>query len=161
MSLARNFFYFSCGGAVLVMVAGTVASPLAGCDRSFCLSPVLSFGGQVLGVSAPTQSDTKTPTEPVTTTPQPTIDYRLSECPDGSIEPTAPDIPSTLARQLQKEIKQGLKLGSLVEVQGRLGAPKCNYREGESVKWRYLIRGSGGIVATESKGSVKVDFFGF
>ena len=167
MALARDIFYSISGLSLAILTIGTVTSPIAGCDRSFCLQPALNLAGQVLGVN-PIQTNESTPSQPANDTPSPTEpnplplpDMRLSLCPEGSIDVTAVEVPSTLARLLQSQIKSGLKFSQLIELQGRLGTPKCNYRQGESVVWRYLFRGGGGLIATESKGSVKVEFFGF
>jgi hypothetical protein len=172
MALARDIFYSISGVSLAVLVIGTVTSPIAGCDRSFCLAPALNLAGQVLGFDPiQTKESASTPANstpsPTTTAPNPEPsplplpDLRLSQCPDGSIEPTASEIPSTLARSLQRQIKSGLKFSQLIELQGRLGGPKCNYRQGETVVWRYLIRGGGGLIAKEIQGGVKVEFFDF
>jgi hypothetical protein len=166
MALARDLFYGIAGTSLAVLTIGTITSPLAGCDRSFCLQPALNLAVQVLGYSPiqtneqPSQpaNEASTPTE---NSPLPLPDMRLSLCPEGSIDVTATEVPSTLARSLQTQIKSGLKFSQLIEIQGRLGVPKCNYRQGESVVWRYHFRGGGGLIATESKGSVKVEFFDF
>lgn len=167
MAIARDLFYGISGLSLAILVAGTVASPLAGCDRSFCLTPVIALGGQILGITPPsmpqnsTPSPANSPPSPDATPPLPLPDFRLTECPDGSIEPSVSEIPSTLARSLQKEVREGLKFSQLIELQGKLGNPKCNYRSGEVIIWRYLIRGGGGLVARESKDGVKIEFFGF
>jgi hypothetical protein len=166
MALARDIFYSISGISLAVLTIGTITSPLAGCDRSFCLAPALNLAGQILGYSpnfpkeTSSQPATTSPT-PEETIPLPLPDLRLSQCPEGSIDVSAPPVPSTLARSLQTQIKSGLKFSQLIEIQGRLGPPKCNYRQGEAITWRYIFRGGGGLIATESKGSVKVEFFDF
>lgn len=166
MALARDIFYSISGLSLAVLVIGTVTSPIAGCDRSFCLQPALNLGAQILGV-APIQTN-ESPSQPANEAstpdeakPLPLPDMRLSLCPEGSIDVTATEVPSTLARALQSQIKNGLKFSQLIELQGRLGVPKCNYRQGESVVWRYLFRGGGGLIAKEDKGKVTVEFFDF
>jgi hypothetical protein len=143
MALARDIFYSISGVSLAVLVIGTVTSPIAGCDRSFCLAPALNLAGQVLGLDPiQTKESASTPANSTpsstTTAPNPELsplplpDLRLSQCPDGSIEPTATEVPSTLARLLQSQVKNGLKVSQLIELQGRLGTPKCNYWSGGS-----------------------------
>ncbi len=172
MALARDIFYSISGLSLAVLVVGTVTSPIAGCDRSFCLAPALNLAGQVFGVdpiqtkeSASAPANSTPPTASTAPNPEPSPlplpDLRLSQCPDGSVEPTASEVPSTLARSLQGQIKNGLKFSQLVEIQGRLGQPKCNYRQGGTVVWRYLFRGGGGLIAKETKEGVQIEFFDF
>lgn len=166
MALARDCFYTLSGLSLAILTIGTVTSPIAGCDRSFCLQPALNLAGQILGYSpnlpneSPSQPANSTPS-PTENSPAPLPDMRLSLCPDGSIDPAAAEVPATLARSLQSQINSGLKFSQLIEIQGRLGQPKCNYRQGETVVWRYLIRGGGGLIAKESKGKVSTEFFDF
>ncbi|MCT7970110.1 hypothetical protein NG799_27735 [Laspinema sp. D1] len=161
MSLCRDIFYSISGLSLFVLTAGTVASPIAGCSTSFCLAPVLNVAGQIVGITpiqpqAPSQPNTPiqpdlTPHHPVTTP-----DLRLSICPEGSVEATAPEVPSTLARELERRLKQGVTFKSLPELQGVLGVPRCNFRDGKAIRWRYLIRGGGSVDATETNGKVLV-----
>jgi hypothetical protein len=165
MSLARDIFYGISGLSLAVLTAGTIASPLAGCSTSFCLAPVLNVGSQILGIAPPppNQSGGSSPIAnqpaPQTTAPHHPVtapDLRLSVCPKGSVEPTAPEIPSTLARELERRLGQGVTFRGLPELQGIIGQPRCNFREGKAIRWRYLIRGGGSIDATEDNGKVTV-----
>jgi hypothetical protein len=164
MSLARDIFYGISGLSLFVLVAGTVASPIAGCSTSFCLAPVLNVGSQILGIAPPqpTQPNGSSPiaSQPATPSaphhPVTTPDLRLSACPQGSVEPTTPEVPSTLARELERRLGQGVTFRSLPELQGIIGQPRCNFREGKAIRWRYLIRGGGAIDATEDNGKVEV-----
>lgn len=162
MSIARDMFYGISGLSLALLTAGTIASPLAGCSTSFCLAPVLNLGGQILGITP--INPPQTPSQPATNTkpdltphhPVTAPDLRLSICPQGSVELTAPEIPSTLARELERRLGQGVTFRSLPELQGVIGLPRCNFRDGSKIRWRYLIRGGGSIDATEDKGKVEV-----
>jgi hypothetical protein len=162
MSLARDFFYSISGLSMAVMVAGTVASPIAGCSTSFCIAPVLNVGSQILGLTpikpqTPSQPDNETKPDQTPHHPILTPDNRLSVCPVGSVEVTSPETPSTLARELERRLGQGVTFRSLPELQGVIGVPRCNFRDGQSIRWRYLIRGGGFIDATETNGKVEVN----
>lgn len=160
MSIARDLFYGISGLSLFILTAGTIASPLAGCSTSFCLAPVLNVGGQILGINPiqpATQSNQPSAPSPPSTAPHhpvTTPDLRLSVCPQGSVEPTAPEIPSTLARELERRLGQGVTFRSLPELQGVIGLPRCNWRDGKAIRWRYLIRGGGAIDAREDSGKV-------
>jgi hypothetical protein len=162
MSIARDIFYSISGLSLAILTAGTIASPIAGCSTSFCLAPVLNVGSQILGLTPinPT-NQTATPNKedkPDLTPHHPVLtpDMRLSVCPIGSTEPTAPETPSTLSRELQRRLKQGMTFRSLPELQAVLGVPRCNFREGKAIRWRFLIRGGGFVDAVESNGNVEV-----
>ncbi|MCT7970270.1 hypothetical protein NG799_28545 [Laspinema sp. D1] len=162
MSIARDLFYGISGLSLFILTAGTIASPLAGCSTSFCLAPVLNVGGQILGINPiqpATQSNQPSAPSPPSTAPHHPVtapDLRLSVCPKGSGEPTAPEIPSTLARELERRLGQGVTFRGLPELQGIIGQPRCNFREGKAIRWRYLIRGGGSIDAREDSGKVEV-----
>jgi hypothetical protein len=162
MSLCRDIFYSISGLSLFILTAGTIASPIAGCSTSFCIAPVLNLAGQIAGITpinAPsTPSEPATPTKPDLTPHSPvmTPDMRLSICPQGSVEATAPEVPSTLARELERRLKQGVTFKSLPELQGVLGLPRCNFRDGSAINWRYLIRQGGFIDATERDGKVDI-----
>ncbi|MCT7981535.1 hypothetical protein [Laspinema olomoucense] len=156
MSIARDVFYSISGLSLFVLTAGTVASPIAGCSTSFCVAPVINLAGQIAGINTP--SKPSEPAKPSTAphSPVTTPDMRLSICPQGSVEATAPEVPSTLARELDRRLKQGVTFRSLPELQGVLGQPRCNFRDGKAIRWRYLIRGGGSIDAVEDNGKVDI-----
>lgn len=163
MALARDIFYGLASSGFVILVAGTVASPLANCPTSFCLTPALNLSAQIIGLKPVERQETTTNPEatdrPDTTPHHPVLtpDIRLSTCPEGSVEPTAPEVPSTLARSLEGRLKQGVTFRNLVELQAVLGQPRCNFRDGKSIRWRFLIRGGGFVDAVESNGKVNIE----
>jgi len=169
VSICSNIFYASASASLLVLVAGTVASPIAGCSTTFCLSPALNLGVRVLGYADGSQPISQPPSSESEKNPRPidepfnpitTPDSRLSVCPEGSLEPTIPEISATVARNLKTQIENGATFNSLLELQGAINSlgPHCNFRNGDSIIWRFLIRGGGAIQAIENAGEIKVDF---
>jgi hypothetical protein len=161
MSFVRDIFYATAGLSLATLTAGTIAAPIANCSSSFCLSPVLNVGSQILGISTQT-----TYSEPIAASinsgdnqvhhPVLAPDFRLSVCPVGSTEPTTPELPLTLVKEFRKRIQQGVTFSSLPDLQLLLGTPHCNYRDGNKIRWRYLVRGNGFIDADELNGQVKI-----
>ena len=155
--MVDRLFKLSISMAVLAIVAGIVAAPLTGSNKSFEFAPVLSAVRATLNwVTQSAKESTQPEAEPSPfveelqeTTEQvkdaieqanvPAIqtDPRLSICPAGSIDgANVRDIPLTLAEEVRKTQFQ-----TLVEVQSLLGEPACNITEGQQRQWRYLVAG--------------------
>lgn len=166
MGAFKALFYTGLAGLLLIMLVQKHFRKPAECNRTFCFSPGVSKATKIWGLSQPQflqhrPRGASRPHRERADRPMLVLDHRLSECPEGSIRLDPSELSAAVVYQLKKEINQGLKFNSLIELETQLGEPKCDYAlPNGGMRSRYLIDNGGGIQATEKDGRVQIEFSG-
>ncbi|WP_088895038.1 hypothetical protein [Leptolyngbya ohadii] len=178
--MIENIFKGSIALAVLVAVAGIVAAPLVGSQKSFEFAPVWSAGRFTWEWFTQSAQDAKQPEEnpkPFTeevkaagdrlstatqsalqNVPAMLSDPRLSICPPGSLNQADREIPLTLATKIKE--KSG-EFKSLFDLQMKLDEPACIINSDGGTQWRYLVTDGKIIDAIERGNQLEMKFTGF
>ncbi|MCT7961341.1 hypothetical protein NG791_11740 [Laspinema sp. D1] len=166
MGAFKACFYTGLSGLLLLILVRNHFTKPAECNRSFCFGPGVSKATKILGLSQPQflqhrPRGASGPHRERADRPMLVLDHRLSECPEGSIRLDPPELSDSVVNQLKKEITQGLRLNSLMELETKLGEPKCDYLLPDGgMRSRYLMDNGGSIKATEKDGRVEIEFSG-
>lgn len=128
--------------AVLVVIAGIIGAAISDSDQAFSLAPFIDFfqgkkKEEILTVNSP-QNPPSSGENLQLASPNNT-DSRLSICPQGAIDSTASKVSVEKAQSLRQAILNGLEFKDLIEVQGTLGQPTCNFIQNETRQYRYLV----------------------
>ena len=166
MGILRFYFYTGLAAFLLILLVPKHFTKPVECNRTFCFSPGVSKATKIWGLSQPKflqhqPRGASGPHRERADNPILVLDHRLSECPEGSIRLGPPELAAALVHQLKRELDQGLKFNSLMELETQLGEPQCDYALPDGgMRSRYLIDNGGGIQATETQGRVQIELTG-